>query len=130
MSLEDLRDHAGADDFVSMESPALPGRIALGGGLADVMQQGSPAKPEIGLPFLAFRHIVNHLQRMGEVLLMALSFHRFHALEQGQLRKELLQQAGLRIASSDSGTMVKVCSGVDNCAANRMARSIRSGSSL
>ena len=35
-----------------------------------------------------------------------------------------------RMAASDSGTMVKACSGVDSCAAKRMARSIRNGSSL
>ena len=92
--LEDLRDHPGADDLVPMEGPALARRIALGGGLADVVQERGPAEPDIRLPFLAFRHVVKHLQGMGEVLLVALSLDGFHALELHQLREELLQQAG------------------------------------
>ena len=97
--LEDLRHHARPHHFVAVESPAQTRHIPLAHRLADIVQQRRPVEPQIGLLpgfLLEPHHIVQHLQRMAEILLMSLTVNCFHALELAQLRQELLQQAGLQ----------------------------------
>ena len=124
--LEDFGHQARAGDLVPVEGPALPRHVAFANGLADVVQERRPAKPQIRLRarrcvavrvvvvqaafrdgfFFEANHVFHHLQRVGEILLMSLTVNRFHAFEAAQLRQELLQEAGLFHELERHGRMV------------------------
>ena len=118
--LENLRNHLGTNDFVTVEGPAGPGLEALGRGLADVVQQRGPAEPQVRLGADALHEavavelgcvvaepargnafglgrgdVVKHRERVREVLLVAPAVDRLDALEGRELREHVLQQPGL-----------------------------------
>jgi hypothetical protein len=65
---EDLGDHAGAHDLVAVEGPALALFELFGGRLADVVQDGGPAQPEVvGMG----TDIIEDLQGVVEIVLMS-----------------------------------------------------------
>ena len=69
-----------------MESPALSGDEFLGDWLAYVVQQGGPAQPEVGLGAIVSRtDVVQHQQRVGEILFVPPSFYALDAFERRQL---------------------------------------------
>ena len=87
---EDALDHLGAYIFVAVEGPAEPRLKALGAGLAHVVEQGGPAKPEL---VGGGGHVVEHLQRMAEIVFVPASLHRLDPLEGIELGQHGGQQA-------------------------------------
>ena len=74
-----------------MERPALRGVPALALGLAYVVHQRGPPEPQAGP---APAHVVEHLERVVEVVLVGLVAAPLHHVERGQLGHHHLQQPG------------------------------------
>ena len=75
-----------------MESPSLSGRKALGSGFTDIVEERRPAKPQIRRNL---RDVVQDLEAVGKILLVAFSVHGLDAFEPGQFGEDVLQQAYL-----------------------------------
>ena len=75
-----------------VESPAILGIPLLGGGLADVVEQGAPACPDVSG---AGGDIVKHLEGMVKIVLVAASMARLHAAHRLQLGQDVWQHARL-----------------------------------
>ena len=86
---EDILYHLGTHVFVAMKGPARSWFPLFRRGLADVVEEGRPAEPEV---VAHFSHVVEHLERMPEIVLVAAPFHRLHAFEVGQRGKDVRQQ--------------------------------------
>ena len=83
-----------------MESPARQWFPPLGLGLAYVVEQGSPAKPQRRI----FTDVVQHFQRVVEVVLVRPSVTLFHNVEVSQFGKDELQQsAALQVYEAAAG---------------------------
>src|SRR5579872_6362289 len=84
-------NHTAADDFVAVEGPAVIFFEFLCGRLADIVEDGGPAQPEIGsVP----ADVVEHLEGMVKVVFVAVAIDVFGAGEVDHLREDDLQQAG------------------------------------
>ena len=90
---EDPGDHAGALVLVAVEGPAMSRFEALGLRFGDVVQHGTPAQPEV---IALLSHIVQHLQRVVEVVLVADAVFLLGALQFHELGEELLEQSTLQ----------------------------------
>ena len=74
-----------------MEGPSRPGFPTLSDGLGNIVQQGSPAQPQvIGL----FTDIVEYFEGVIEVIFMCPPVTGFHSLQCYQFRKNKFQQTG------------------------------------
>ena len=115
--LEYLLDHSGADYLVAVEGPANVLVITLAGWLAYVVKQCGPPQPQAGLcpdffleavssldggvvvqtAFcnglqLVSGNIVQDLEGVGEIVLVALSVHGLDALELAELGEYIFEQ--------------------------------------
>ena len=86
---EDDGHHLLAHIVVVVERPPHPWLPALSGGLADVVKQSSPAQPQVGG---YARHIVHHLKRVVEIVLVRPPIFCFHPPEGGQFGKNEFEQ--------------------------------------
>ena len=113
---EHLRHHPGPDVVVVVESPAQLIVPALALGLADVVEEGCPAQPDIGLErrllgillllllvasLFGPCHVLQHLQRVVEVVLVCPAVARLHEVEGRQFGNDEAQQsAALQLEES------------------------------
>ena len=104
-ALENLRDHPSAKHLMTVESPAHRRVIALGRRLADIVKKRRPAQPHIrrsphnlfravtvrirhiivqgasgDCSNFVLRNMVNHLEGMGEIVLVPAPFHCLNSL--------------------------------------------------
>ena len=91
-ALEDFGHHAGALVLVSVKCPAVVALKAFGGRLRNVMKDGRPTQPKV---VGDFRHVVQHFQRVVEVVFMPNSIAPFHAFECLHLGEDDAQQSAL-----------------------------------
>ena len=76
-----LADQLRADHLVVVEAHPAARLVALGGGLADVVQQRRPAQDQVRVPVFEVDRLLQHRQRMPIdvlvlVVLVDLKFHR------------------------------------------------------
>src|SRR5690606_17460032 len=90
---ENTRNHTGAFVFMTMKSPAMILVVPLGCRLRDIMENSGPSQPQVVRNLC---HIVEHLQRMKEVILMCVVAYIFHAVQCDKLRKKLLEQSTMK----------------------------------
>ena len=89
---KNLGHHLLADEVVVVECPSQLRVPALGARLAHIMQQGSPPQPHV---VAGVGDVVEHLQRVHEVVLVSAAIDGFHALEGCQLGEDERQQSAL-----------------------------------
>src|SRR6187402_758930 len=92
-SREDFWNHAGAQFFMSVESPAIAFFESFRGWLGYIMHQGRPSQPKV-IAHLA--HVVNDLERVIKVILVRHAMSFFYALQLYHFGKELVEQAGIK----------------------------------
>ena len=89
---EQWPDHFRPDHFVSVETPTGTRIESFGAGFADVVQQCSPAQVEV----VAFEgHIVEHLERVQEVIFVRLAVTGLDPFQCAQFRKDQFQQSAV-----------------------------------
>ena len=75
---------------MAVEGPAYAVFPTFGLRLGDVVQQGCPSQPEV---VALLGYLVEHLECVQEVVLVAFTVDDFHAFQLCQLREDELQQA-------------------------------------
>ena len=91
-ALEDAFGDARAHGVVSVEGPADARHEALGVRLGDVVHQRRPAQPQV---LADGRRVVEHLQGVPEIVLVAVIIDFLHAVEVHDLGQDPVEQAAL-----------------------------------
>ena len=89
MAPEDAGYHLLPHKIMILKRPSRARFKPFGLRLANIVQQSGPAQPFI---ITAFGHIVEHLQRVGKIILMATPFNHLHTFQLNQLGKDVGQQ--------------------------------------
>ena len=87
---EDIAHHLRAKHLVLVEGPTNLLVVGLGKWLGNVVQNGRPSEPQI---VAAAGYVIQHLQRMAEVILMGVVANSLHTFEAIHFGKDNLQQA-------------------------------------
>ena len=82
---EDFLDHVAAFHFVAVEGPSETLVVAFGGGFADVVEDGGPAKPEV---VALSGDVVENLEGVEEVVFVAVVADGFDAFEVAEFGEE------------------------------------------
>ena len=100
-SPEDLRHHLSTDHIVVMERPADSRIPAFRLGLADVVHDSRPTQPEVIRPF---GDIVEHLERMVEIILVGPAVLLLDDIEGREFRQyDIQQSATLQVDEPTAG---------------------------
>ena len=90
-SPKDVGYHLLADEIMVVECPSGTGFPTFGRRFGYIVQQSRPTQPKVtGL----FADVIEHFERMVEIILMRSAIAGFNALQGNQLREDKLQQAG------------------------------------
>ena len=95
---EDAGNHSRTDLLMPVKGPSGGTRQSFGARLADVVQKRRPAQIARLLAAPLRRHrreVIEDLQRMEEIVFVAMPVHGFDALQRRELRQNMLQQAGI-----------------------------------